>query len=61
MSAYQEYNEALLEVTLPADGEVELTMANRGYPQESIPTMQGGKELSAEYLCPGERRPCPPG
>ena len=51
VSAYQEYNEALLEVTIPADGEVELTMAYRGYPQESIPTMQGGKELSAEYLC----------
>ena len=51
VSAYQEYNEALLEVTIPADGEAELTMAYRGYPQESIPTMQGGKELSAEYLC----------
>ncbi len=22
-----------------------------GFPQESLPTMQGGKELSSEYLC----------
>ena len=51
VSDYQEYNEALLEVTIPAEEEVELTMEYSGFPQESIPTMQGGKELSSEYLC----------
>ena len=51
VSGYQEYNEALLEVTIPAEEEVELTMEYSGFPQESMPTMQGGKELSSEYLC----------
>ena len=51
VSAYQEYNEARLEVTIPDAEEVELTMEYGGFPQESIPTMQGGKELSGEYLC----------
>ena len=51
VSDYQEYNEALLEVTIPAEEEVELTMEYSGVPQESMPTMQGGKELSSEYLC----------
>ena len=51
VSDYQEYNEALLEVTIPAEEEVELTMEYSGFPQESLPTMQGGKELSSEYLC----------
>ena len=32
-------------------------MAYSGFPQESLPTMQGGKELSGEYLCLGERGP----
>ena len=51
VSDYQEYNEARLEVTIPAEEEVELTMEYSGFPQESLPTMQGGKELSREYLC----------
>ena len=51
VSDYQEYNEALLEVTIPAEEQVELTMEYSGFPQESLPTMQGGKELSSEYLC----------
>ena len=51
VSDYQEYNEALLEVTIPAEEDVELTMEYSGFPQESLPTMQGGKELSGEYLC----------
>ena len=51
VSGYQEYNEVLLEVTIPAEEEVELTMEYSGFPQESMPTMQGGKELSSEYLC----------
>ena len=51
VSDYQEYNEARLEVTIPAEEQVELTMEYSGVPQESLPTMQGGKELSADYLC----------
>ena len=51
VSDYQEYNEALLEVTIPDEEAVELTMEYSGFPQESVPTMQGGKELSDEYLC----------
>ena len=51
VGSYQEYNEALLEVTLPAQGEIELQVDYGGFPQESMPTMQGGKELSADYLC----------
>ena len=51
VSDYQEYNEARLEVTIPAEEQVELTMEYSGFPQESLPTMQGGKELSADYLC----------
>lgn len=51
VSSYQEYNEALLEVTIPAYEEVELTLEYSGFPQESMSTMQGGKELSDEYLC----------
>ena len=60
VSDYQEYNEALLEVTIPAEEEVELTMEYSGFPQESMPTMQGGKELSSEYLCL-ENSPSRPG
>ena len=51
VSGYQEYNEARLEVTIPAEEQVELTMEYSGFPQESLPTMQGGKELSGDYLC----------
>ena len=53
VSGYQEYNEALLEVTLPAGGQVELTMEYGGLPQESnvMSTMQGSEEISGEYLC----------
>lgn len=51
VSAYQEYNEARLEVTIPARERVEVTMEYSGFPQESLPTMQGDKELSSDYLC----------
>ena len=51
VSDYQEYNEARLEVTIPAEEQVELTMEYSGFPQESLPTMQGGKELSDDYIC----------
>ena len=42
---------ALWEIALPADGAVELVLEYGGFPQESMPTMQGSKELSGEYLC----------
>ena len=53
VSEYQEYNEAMLEVTLPADEQAELVMEYSGFPQESrnMSTMQGSKEISTEYLC----------
>ena len=53
VSEYQEYNEAMLEVTLSADEQVELVMDYSGFPQESrnMSTMQGSKEISTEYLC----------
>ena len=51
MDSCQEYNEALLEVTIPSREETELTMEYSGFPQESMPAMQGSKELSSEYLC----------
>ena len=53
VGAYQEYNEALLETTLPAGEQVELTIEYGGFPQESrnMATMQGGKEISDAYLC----------
>ena len=51
VSAYQEYNEARLEVTIPAQTRVEVSVAYSGFPQESLPTMQGINELSADYLC----------
>ena len=43
----------MLEVTLPADEEIALTIEYGGFPQESrnMSTMQGGKEISSEYLC----------
>ena len=53
VSDYQEYNEAMLEVTIPAVEQVELTMEYSGFPQESynMSTMQGSTEISSEYLC----------
>ena len=53
VSEYQEYNEAMLEVTLPANEQAELVMEYSGFPQESrnMSTMQGSKEISTEYLC----------
>lgn len=53
LSDYQEFNEAKLEVTLPAEKEVEVTMDYAGFPQENrmMATMQGSAEISQEYLC----------
>ncbi|CAN4008345.1 Cyclic nucleotide-binding domain-containing protein, partial [Dysosmobacter welbionis] len=53
VSDYQEYNEAMLEVALPSDREIELTMDYGGFPRENrnVSIMQGGTEISSEYLC----------
>lgn len=53
VSDYQEYNEALLEVEIPAEQQIELSLSYGGFPQEDVnmSTMQGGTEISAEYLC----------
>lgn len=53
VSDYQEYNEALLEVEIPAEQQIELSLSYGGFPQEdsNMSTMQGGAEVSAEYLC----------
>ena len=49
---YQEYNRALLEVTLPAADHVELEIEYGGFPRESrnTSTMQGSQEISGDYL-----------
>ena len=53
VSSYQEYNEAMLEVSIPSEGQVDLTIEYGGFPQESsgMASMQGGAEISTEYLC----------
>ncbi len=53
VSDYQEYNEAMLEAVLPAEEDVELVVEYGGFPREnrSFSSMQGGKEISGEYLC----------
>lgn len=53
VSDYQEYNESLLEVTLPADEEIELVIEYGGYPRENrnTATIQGSTEISSEYIC----------
>ena len=53
VSDYQEYNESLLEVTLPAGGEIELVIEYGGYPRENrnTATIQGSTEISSEYIC----------
>ncbi len=53
VSDYQEYNEAMLEITIPADKQVELTMEYGGFPRENanMSTMQGSTEISEEYMC----------
>ena len=50
---YQEYNEAMLEVTLPAKEEMELEIRYGGFPREdrTTSTMQGSVEISREYIC----------
>ena len=53
VSDYQEYNEAMLEVAIPAAEQVELTISYGGLPRESshMSAMQGSAEISGEYLC----------
>lgn len=50
---YQEYNEAMLEVELPAEEAAEVTVEYGGFPQENrnSSAMQGSREISEEYLC----------
>ena len=50
---YEENNEAMLDVTLPAEEEVELVVEYGGFPQQNriLSTMQGSLEISREYLC----------
>ena len=50
---YQEFNEAMLEVEIPAAEEVELVVEYGGFPQESrnMSIMQGSAEISDEYIC----------
>ncbi len=49
---YQEFNEALLEVTLPAEAQIELTMEYGGFPREdqNLSDSQGSTEISGTYL-----------
>ena len=49
---YQEFNEALLEVTLPAKAQIELTMEYGGFPREdqNLSDSQGSTEISGTYL-----------
>ena len=53
VSSYQEFNEAMLEVVIPAAEQVELTMEYKGFPRENrnLSVMQGSMEISGEYLC----------
>ena len=50
---YQEFNEAMLEVEIPAAEDVELVVEYGGFPQESrnMSEMQGSAEISGEYIC----------
>lgn len=49
---YQEFNEVLLEVTLPAEAQIELTMEYDGFPREdqNLSDSQGSTEISGTYL-----------
>ncbi|WP_318708573.1 hypothetical protein [Candidatus Acetatifactor stercoripullorum] len=53
LGEYQEYNEAMLEVAIPAEEMVELVVEYGGFPREDCNTsaFQGRAEISAEYLC----------
>lgn len=53
ISDYQEYNEALLEVSLPAQEEITLSIEYGGFPRESslMAAHQGSTEISETYLC----------
>lgn len=53
VSSYQEYNEAMLEATIPAGEQVELVVEYSGFPRENSNTsvLQGSVEISETYLC----------
>ena len=53
VSEYQEYNEAMLEVTLPADEQAEMGMEYSGVQHErsKMSTRQGCEENRTDYRC----------
>ncbi len=53
VGGHQEFNEAMLEVAVPAEGDVELVVEYGGFPQESsgFSTHQGYTEISEKYIC----------
>ncbi len=53
LTGYQESNMALLEITIPADRDIELVLEYGGLPKDwnIMSTMQGEPELSPKYLC----------
>ena len=53
VDGYQESNMALVEVTLPAEEEITLTLEYSGFPREwnINDTRQGEPEISRRYLC----------
>ncbi len=53
VSDYQEYNEAMLETSIPAEEQVELVIEYRGFPQEdyNMSALQGSAEISKTYVC----------
>lgn len=50
---YQEFNEAMLEVTVPPGENIELVIEYGGFPMEasSMSTMQGSEEINDAYIC----------
>lgn len=52
-TGYEESNMALWEISLPADGAVELVLAYGGFPKDwnISSTASGGPEISETYLC----------
>lgn len=53
VGSYEEQNMVLLEVTVPAQEDMELTLEYGGFLQEwnIMGSMQGDKEISSQYMC----------
>ncbi|MFQ7451498.1 MAG: hypothetical protein ACLRNQ_08700 [Flavonifractor plautii] len=47
VSDYQEYNEAKLEVAIPAEEQVELTLEYGGFPRRACPPCKGARSSAA--------------